>query len=188
MPMTGWVVDLGANRGLFAVWAAVSGAQAVAVEAQQGFGPLIQDLARHNDVARSVHVETALASGVSVSGAGVGLLGDAQRWSTSSHGARSRPCDVTIPQIMAKYAIERIGLLKADIEGAEFAVLGPGEDLRWLQRVDQIALEVHPEFGDVSSLIDRLQCSGFRADLRDNDGSSVGPTSQQINYVYCQRL
>ena len=27
MPATGWVIDLGANRGLFSVWAAVTGAQ-----------------------------------------------------------------------------------------------------------------------------------------------------------------
>jgi hypothetical protein len=33
MPRTGWVVDLGANHGLFSVWAAMAGAQVVAVEA-----------------------------------------------------------------------------------------------------------------------------------------------------------
>jgi len=36
MPSTGLVIDLGANQGLFAVWAALTGAQVVAVEAQQG--------------------------------------------------------------------------------------------------------------------------------------------------------
>src|ERR1035441_493558 len=48
MPRTGWVLDLGANRGLFSVWAALLGAQSVAVEAQQGFEPQIRHLAAHN--------------------------------------------------------------------------------------------------------------------------------------------
>ncbi len=56
MPRTGWVLDLGANRGLFSVWAAVAGAQAVAVEAQQGLEPEIRRLAAHNGVSDRVHV------------------------------------------------------------------------------------------------------------------------------------
>ena len=63
MPDDGWVVDLGANRGLFSVWAAVSGARAVAVEAQQGFVPLIEALAEHNGVRDRVHVEVAMVGG-----------------------------------------------------------------------------------------------------------------------------
>ena len=42
MPHTRWVLDLGANRGLFSVWATLPGAQVVAVEAQQGFEPEIR--------------------------------------------------------------------------------------------------------------------------------------------------
>jgi hypothetical protein len=39
MPAAGaWVVDLGANRGLFTVWAAATGAKVLAVEAQAGSG------------------------------------------------------------------------------------------------------------------------------------------------------
>ena len=74
MPTKGWVVNLGANRGLFSVWAAVTGAQAIAVEAQDGFGPMIRSLAAHNGVADPVHVEIALASGAHVSAATVGVL------------------------------------------------------------------------------------------------------------------
>jgi FkbM family methyltransferase len=187
MPTRGWVVDLGANRGLFSIWAAVSGAQAVAVEAQQGFAPLIRELARHNGVAERVHVEVALASGASLSGATVGVIADDQRWSSASHGAPTRPMDVSMPQLMSKYRIDRIGLLKIDIEGGEFAVLGAEEDLRWLEQVDQVALEIHHDFGEAPSLIDRLRSHGFAIDLCDNDGDYVTPASNQLNYVYCER-
>ena len=43
---------------------------------------------------------------------------------------------------MAAHKIDHIGLLKMDIEGGGFAVFAPGEDLLWLERVRQIALEV----------------------------------------------
>src|ERR1700679_1401615 len=74
MPHAGWVVDLGANRGLFSVWAAMAGGEVVAVEAQQGFAPLIRSLAAHNGVESRVHVKTAFAGGATISGATVGDL------------------------------------------------------------------------------------------------------------------
>ena len=187
MPARGWVVDLGANRGLFSVWAAVSGAQVIAVEAQQGFAPLIQALAKHNGVADRVHVEIALASGVTAAGASVGVMADDRRWSTTSHGAPTRPAAVSMPQLMSAYRIDRIGLLKMDIEGGEFAVLAADEDLGWLQQVNQLVMEVHGDFGDAAALIDRLLSLGFAIELRDNDGRRVADTSDRLDYAYCRR-
>jgi FkbM family methyltransferase len=187
MPSSGWVIDLGANRGLFSVWAALTGAKAISVEAQQGFAPLIERLAAHNRVIERLHVEIAMASGVVTSGATVGVVADDLRWSATSHGTPSRPSDVSIPQILLKYGIDRVGLIKMDIEGGEFAVLGADEDLKWLERVDQVALEVHPDYGDASALVGRLCAHGFGVDLRDNDGGRVSATSPSLAYAYCQR-
>jgi FkbM family methyltransferase len=185
MPTKGWVVDLGANRGLFSIWAAVTGARVIAVEAQEGFAPLILELAQHNGVAERVQVEIALASGVTASGAKAGVVADDRRWSTTSHGASTRPADVSLPQLISKYQIDRIRLLKIDIEGGEFAVLPADDDLNWLQDVDQIVLEIHRDFGDAPSLIDRIRSHGFAVELRDNDGGRVAATSTQLSYVYC---
>jgi len=187
MPRTGWVLDLGANRGLFSVWAALAGAQVVAVEAQQGFGLEIQRLAEHNGVGSRVHVEIALVGGTVTAGATVGVLADDQSWAASSHGGSQRPADVSVPQLMSAYQIGRIGLLKADIEGGEFAVFGSDEDLHWLDQVEQVVMEVHPGFGDAAALIGRLRHQGFAVDLCDNAGTRVSATSSRIDYVYCRR-
>jgi len=186
MPRTGWVIDLGANHGLFSVWAAMAGAEAVAVEAQQGFAPVIRSLAAQNGVETRVHVKTALAGGAAA-GATVGVLADDHRWATTSHGAAQRPPGVSVPEIMSDYRIDRIGLLKVDIEGGEFAVFGANENLRWLECVDQVALEVHPDHGDAMGLIDRLRQHGYRVDLRDNAGAPVGARTGRIDYAYCRR-
>jgi FkbM family methyltransferase len=187
MPRTGWVLDLGANRGLFSVWAALAGAQAVAVEAQQGFGPEIRCLAAHNGVGDRVHVEIALAGGIVTAGATTGVVADDQRWAATSHGAPQRPAGVSIPHLMSAYQIGRIGLLKVDIEGGEFAVFGSDEDLSWLSQVDHMVMEVHPGFGDAAGLIGRLRQHGFAVDLRDNAGTRVSATSSQLDYAYCRR-
>lgn len=187
MPRNGWVIDLGANCGLFSVWAALTGAQVVAVEAQHGFSAKILSLAAHNGVTERVHVEVALAGGGTVPGADVGDLADDQFWSSASHAGPARPADTSIPQLMWTYGIDRVDLMKMDIEGGEFAVLAEGEDLRWLERVDQLALEVHRDHGDVPLLIERLRHHGFAVELRDNDGHRVAAASGHLDYAYCRR-
>ena len=182
------MIDLGAIRGLFSVWAAVTGAQAIAVEAQQGFAPMIRDLAVYNNVTEHVHVETAMASDVILSGANVGVVADDSRWATTSHGLPARPVDVSLPELLSKYGIERVGLLRVDIEGGEFAPLGAGEDLGWLSRVDHAVLEVHgSSHGDPIAMAGRLKEAGFRVDLRANDGRRVTVSSDQFAYAYCSR-
>jgi FkbM family methyltransferase len=187
LPHTGWVLDLGANRGLFSVWAALAGAQVVAIEAQQGFGPEIERLAAHNGVGDRVHVEIALAGGSVRAGATVGVLADDERWATASHGAPQRPVGMSVPQVMSAYQIGRIGLMKIDIEGGEFAVFSDEEDLIWLDQVDQVVMEVHGNFGDAAALVGRLRQHGFAADLRDNAGTRVCVTSSRLDYAYFRR-
>ena len=187
LPHTGWVLDLGANRGLFSIWAALAGAQVVAVEAQQGFGPEIERLAAYNGVGDRVHVEIAVAGGVVRAGATAGVVADDRRWTTTSHGAPQRPAGVSVPQLMSAHQIGRIGLMKVDIEGGEFAVFDRQEDLSWLDRVDQVVMEVHRDFGDASALVGRLCQHGFTADVRDHDGTRVSATSSRLGYAYFRR-
>jgi hypothetical protein len=97
---------------------------------------------------------TAFASGARVSGATVGALADDARWSEASHSIGDRPAEVSVPDMIRAHKIDRLGLLKLDIEGAEFAVLAEDEDLSWLDMVEQMTLEVHPSFGDVPALSD----------------------------------
>ena len=187
LPRSGWVLDLGANRGLFSVWAALAGAQVVAVEAQQDFGPEIRLLAAHNGVGDRIHVEIALAGGTVTAGATVGVVADDRRWAATSHGAPLRPVGVSVPQLISAYEIDRIGLLKVDIEGGEFAVFSSAEDLHWLDRVEQVVMEVHRDFGDATALIGRFRRHGFTVDLRDNAGTPVSVTSDRLDYAYFSR-
>ena len=79
-----------------------------------------------------------MASGVKLSGAAAGVIADDSRWAMASHGLPERPADLTVPALMSRYGIDQVGLLKVDVEGGEFALLGADEDLQWLSRVDQV--------------------------------------------------
>jgi FkbM family methyltransferase len=184
MPRQGWVVDLGANRGLFSVWAARNGASALAVEAQGGFAREIRQLAAYNGVGGRVHVATVIAGGAVTPGSAAGLLADERVRAAVSHGAP----DKSIPALLAEYGIDRVGLMKMDIEGGEFAVLSAAEDLAWLSRVDQLAIELHGDHGDVAGLAGRLAERGFTRDIRDDGGRRVDPGSAAAAYGYFRRL
>lgn len=51
---------------------------------------------------------------------------------------------VTVEELCARFGIERIGLLKLDIEGAEKSVLEHSDE--WISRVETIAAELHDSF------------------------------------------
>ena len=91
---------------------------------------------------------------------------------------------MTISKLISTYQIDRVGLLKIDIEGGEFAVFAD-EDLPWLRVVDQIALEIHPGFGDVADLVGKIRGHGFEVDLRNNNGRQVDAVGTQVEYAYC---
>jgi hypothetical protein len=60
---------------------------------------------------------------------------------------------VDIGTLLRESRAERISLLKMDIEGAEAVVFG-ASDISWLDRVDNIAIELHDDtaFGDATGI------------------------------------
>jgi FkbM family methyltransferase len=185
LPAAGWVLDLGSNRGLFSVLAAIEGADVVAVEAQEGYEKEIRALMALNRISPDrVRIETALIASSSPAVAQVGTVTDDDLWRASPYAPADRPGSVSVPELMDRYAIDRIAVLKMDIEGSEFCVMHPDSDLSWLTRVDQITMEVHPAFGSVPMLVETLAGSGLRVWTTDNEGNPVAAHSADVGYLY----
>jgi nonribosomal peptide synthetase DhbF len=74
----------------------------------------------------------------------------------------SMPCQVrTLSGIIHEYCVERIDLLKIDVEGAELDVLAGIEERHW-PRVRQLCMEVDPANKHcVTALKERLHALGF---------------------------
>ena len=69
-----------------------------------------------------------------------------EKWSfrvqNSSRKSSSRIRAVTVPSLMNEAGVDRVDLLKLDIEGAEIELLDPNcKD--WIDRVDVIVIELH---------------------------------------------
>jgi FkbM family methyltransferase len=53
---------------------------------------------------------------------------------------------MTVCDLMTKYALPRVGLLKVDVEGSELEIFADPSAAAWLPRVDMILVETHDRF------------------------------------------
>lgn len=68
---------------------------------------------------------------------------------------------VSVDDLLRDHEIDRIDLLKLDVEGSEFAVFADPGAGQWLARVRVIIMEVHPNLGDPRQIVDVLARAGF---------------------------
>lgn len=66
-----------------------------------------------------------------------------------------------VPAILKESGPERISLLKVAIEGAKAVIFGNSENLVWLDRVDNVAVELHDDskFGPATEIFERAMAN-----------------------------
>jgi hypothetical protein len=153
----GCVVDLGANRGIFALQAAVIAKQVIAVEALDKYGRLFaHNLAlNHRD-----NVEWIQA-----------MVGSEALVSMESH------VTLDLAQVLSRATVP-IDLLKIDIEGSEF-----GLDLGAAADVKRIAMELHPRWGDPGKLVGQVAALGFDCRTFDDSMAPVAPAGADFLFA-----
>ncbi len=156
------VVDLGANRGAFSALMASRAERVISVEAQPEFVPVI----RHNMEANGFKGFAIECSFIGEGGAFAG----------------SSVPKITFEELLRRHEIETVDLLKMDIEGSEFALFeSPG----WLARVRALAMEVHPEHGDPSRVMQILKEHGFDQTIADeNLKPAADPSTATFIYAW----
>ena len=173
------IVDAGANVGLFACWAAARnpGAQIYAVEPSPDNAARLLDHVRRNGVADRVHLfQYALSPADRAVWLADNPNGGQMRHVTSGRaGGGFRVPALSMPDLLARIADERIDFVKMDIEGSEYDVL-MGAGAEPLARVGRISLEYHqPPPGcphDKAALIRHLRACGFTS-IRDDGGAAA---------------
>jgi FkbM family methyltransferase len=170
----GTVVDLGANIGIFSLRAASVAERVIAVE------PVGSNL----DMAERVLAEGGVRHKVSLhraaicreSGGNIRVFANPrfpagnsvfQRHTSYWGGCRHEEVPkLSVADLFAKEQVGRCSLLKCDIEGAEFDAF-EAAPLSLLQRIDRIAMEVHPTIEArgcrrFAGLRRRLEAAGFQ--------------------------
>lgn len=171
------VVDLGANRGTFSVLCAGLGAEVIAVEALSEFTPVFEEFAEKNGVRDQIDYRLGLLCD------GYGEF-DAEQTNQSTFS--SIPAgQISITEILASRGCDRVALVKADIEGAEFRL--PSDEPGLLNRAERIAMEVHPSFGDSGQLVDELKSLGFVTRLENKWGDEVPSVTTPVGFLYAWR-
>ncbi|MFO0891953.1 MAG: amino acid adenylation domain-containing protein [Isosphaeraceae bacterium] len=78
----------------------------------------------------------------------------------------------TISDVIREHQVERIDLLKVDVEKAELEVLRGIDHADW-DKIDQILLEVHDQHGRLAAVEDLLERHGFRTET-DQESDLAG--------------
>lgn len=161
------VLDLGANRGMFSLLALVHfrAEIAVGVEPVLLYDQVFQLLMKANH--RPMQ-----------SGPRYGKLIGSPSTECSEGGKY-----VSISSIMREQSIERFNLVKIDIEGGEKDLFSEPD---WLSSVDNVTMELHPQFvGDLSLIPAALEKHGFTYRLMDQEGGTAGIDSAMFLVASC---
>jgi FkbM family methyltransferase len=153
------ILDLGANIGLTSVWLATRyrAKKLVAVEPVTGN----EALARRNLTQNNLDA-VVIAAAVGCEDGSVAFTEHPE----STFGKADFTASGATRLISMRTLLDtywdggRIDLLKIDIEGGEQELLG--SNFEWLQRVDAIIAEFHPDCVDYPGLVAKLQERGFR--------------------------
>lgn len=142
------IVDAGANIGLASVRFATRFPQAkiIAIEPERkNFEMLQRNVEKYPNVV-AVHAALWDRSGeIELVDPGLGnwgfMTGDQERSDRPVSEMRHKVPAVTIPEIIERFGLDRIDLLKVDIEGAEREVFQDSSS--WIGKVDSLVVELH---------------------------------------------
>jgi FkbM family methyltransferase len=165
------IVDLGANVGVFALYAAAAAPNA----AIHCFEPAPTTFASLQDNIKGNHLNIAaheLAISTFCGLARFYRAGSAAEWSLNGDPgvvAEEVYC-IDLNHLFDLICDEAIDFLKMDVEGAELDVLRSANDEQ-LQRIGALSVEWHHPLEALAPLVNRLRRIGFDADIAVVDGN-----------------
>ena len=168
------IVDAGAHVGYATVWFAqrYPAAIVVAIEADSDN---VEILRRNVAGLQQVQILSAAlmaeAGSTTVVDPGHGSWGyrvakNNDSWATGTRRAMVQ--SVTVLDILDRFQLERVDLLKIDIEGSELEVMN--ESAPWIERVDALAIELHDRMlpGCTRAFMNATEAFDFEATRGEN--------------------
>jgi len=156
----GLVIDAGANVGLFSILASNFAKLVVAIEPHPTNVKFLKHNLQTNNVTNVVVANACLWSSKDTQELYEG--GDSIGHSIVKKTMRSSQVEaVTLAELISQYG--EVDLLKLDVEGAEFPILGE-LDAGSLQKVRALVCEVHLDHGEIETLVSKLDEAGFQAE------------------------
>ncbi len=181
LPVGATVVDIGANIGVFALYAASFGG-AGRVLCFEPFPESFAVLKRNIEHNPSLGVEAYPLGVAGSSGKRRLQVGDCHGWNrmVGEEGGNAVEIEcVTLAEAFERGKVQRCDFMKVDCEGAEYEIFLEAPR-QVLSRIDRIVLEYHDHLTEHrhGELVDVLRAAGFQAEAQG------GPVT---GYVYARR-
>lgn len=171
------VIDLGSDGGVFTVLAAKKTKKVIAVEANEEHVINLEKNLKDNNCLKKVKVIYGII------GLKSGLLSNPEERKKIFH---KKEADIIyMKDILLDNKITKVDFLKVDIEGSEFDLFQNNNE--WLSKIEKIAMEIHPQFGNVKSLIQTIKDKGFRVNLVDLNKNVVDDLKEP-GYLFAKKL
>jgi FkbM family methyltransferase len=175
------IVDAGANIGAFSLYAArtARNAAVLAIEPfESTFQRLLQTIEANHLQDRVTCFQAALSDADGeVKMSSPDVPSQFRRVLGQEEESATRVKTTTLAAALDAHGIDRVDLLKLDIEGGEYPALltCPPEVLR---RIRRICMEYHPEYAGqpytLDSISNRLKPAGFECTFERGDGGGYG--------------
>lgn len=154
------VLDIGAHIGAYTLRAAAAGARVIAFEPEPDNVCVLRQNVAHLPAVRVEPFAIAATTGERTLGASFGR--STGGWSLlKTRSIRTVRC-VSLEDVWRQWSLDRVALLKMDIEGSEYEVLLSAPAFI-LSSIDRVVVEVHDNYRghNVLQLVGRLEQSGF---------------------------
>ncbi len=159
------VLDIGAHIGAYTLRAAAAGARVIAFEPEPDNVCALRKNVGHLPAVRVEQLAIAATTGERTLGASFGR--STGGWSLlKTRSIRTVQC-VSLADAWRQWSLDRVALLKMDIEGGEYEVL-LSAPVSILSSIDRVVVEVHDNYRghDASQLVVFLEQSGFSVQIR----------------------
>ena len=155
------VIDLGGNRGIFSLLACNFAKNVIMVEPQTKYKKVISHNLGLNNFTNLTFVNKFIGG-------------------KSSLSADNIP-HTTLNEILNEFKLNQVDFLKIDIEGAEFDLFSDQD----LYKIKCIAMELHPNFGSIKKIEEKLNYNGFETILTNMDFTvSNNYQTNELMYLY----
>jgi FkbM family methyltransferase len=173
------VIDIGANIGMFSLYAALSGAEKVyAFEpSQEAFQILLLNIQMNNLEGKIIPINKAVSDQDNLK-IKFPIVSSPYNMINGVVNADQEFCEIetiTLGKFIVDYDIDQVNLLKLDCEGAEFDIL-PSLDENSISKINDIRMEYH---GDPAPLIAYLNQFEYTTSI--NKDVTILMCNRQIN-------
>lgn len=159
------IIDAGANIGLTTLYLLEYLPQsnvALIEPDRQNLKILINNLSKNQDLIKYSLFPNALSSKLGKQFKTVRSFRDANDWAvTTVEATDGEVFSITVDEIISSKKWQIIDLLKIDIEGAEAELFSDPQNLKFLEKVKILAIEIHDEFNCRQLIEDTLKSFGF---------------------------